>query len=317
MQAGFYNCVMFKIDQPPLAAGSPLSAARNEMWLPRAGLAAGVRAVVARDSRGITLPAAQRYNYFPASPLCSISWFLHGDCYFVHASLPPAPDSPRERLPDFCIGGPFTRPSCSWAAGEVHGLMLLLPPDAFSVLTGLAAGDVLNRFADGGRVLDEGWQQLNRAVRAAADDDSRIALIEAFLTPRWAQLRPPQSLVSRLNSDWVQHLALRAANSGLGRSVRQVERRIKTWTGQSLRELNGLGRAEQAFLAGVAAERDGIVNWSELADLTGYADQSHLCRQTRRVTGFTPAELRRGLAEDEGFWAYRLWGLSELHLRAD
>ena len=76
MQPGFYNPVMFKIDQPPLPAGSPLSAARNEMWLPRAGLAAAVRAVVARDSRGIALPAAQRYTYFPASPLCSITWFL-------------------------------------------------------------------------------------------------------------------------------------------------------------------------------------------------------------------------------------------------
>jgi AraC-like DNA-binding protein len=308
---------MFKIDQPPLPAGSPLSTARNEMWLPRAGLAAAVRAVVARDSRGITLPAAQRYTYFPASPLCSITWFLHGDCHFVHASLPPAAESRRERLPDFCIGGPFTRPSCCWSSGEVHGLMLLLPPDALLTLTGLQAGDLLNRFADGRRVLDDDWQQLNRAVVATADDDARIALIEAFLTPRWAQLRPPQSLVSRLNSDWVQHLALRAANSGLGRSVRQVERRIKTWTGQSLRELNGMGRAERAFLEGVAAERDGIVNWGELADLTGYADQSHLCRQTRRVTGFTPAELRRRLAEDEGFWVYRLWGLSELHLRAD
>ena len=81
--------------------------------------------------------------------------------------------------------------------------------------------------------------------------------------------------------------------------------------------LNGMGRAERAFLEGVAAERDGIVNWGELADLTGFSDQSHLCRQTRRVTGFTPAELRRRLAEDEGFWIYRLWGLSELHLRAD
>lgn len=308
---------MFKIDQPPHPVGSPLSAARNAMWLPRAGLAAAVRAVVLRDSRGLTLPDAQRYTYFPASPLCTITWFLHGDCHLVHASLPPPPDSRRERLPDFCVGGPFNHPCCSWVSGEVHALMLLLPPDALLALTGLQAGGLLNRFADGSRVLDDGWQQLSRAVAAAADDEARIALIEAFLTPLWAQVRPPQSLVSRLNSDWLQHLALRAANSGLGRSVRQVERRIKSWTGQSLRELNGMGRAERAFLEGVAAERDGLINWGELADLTGYADQSHLCRQTRRVTGFTPAELRRRLAEDEGFWVYRLWGLSELHLRAD
>ena len=47
--------------------------------------------------------------------------------------------------------------------------------------------------------------------------------------------------------------------------------------------------------------------WPALAQDAGYADQAHLCRETRRVTGFTPEELRRRIDTDEAFWAYRVW----------
>jgi AraC-like DNA-binding protein len=44
-----------------------------------------------------------------------------------------------------------------------------------------------------------------------------------------------------------------------------------------------------------------------LAADTDYADQSHLCRETRRMTGFSPDDLRRRIGSEEAFWAYRLW----------
>ena len=69
-----------------------------------------------------------------------------------------------------------------------------------------------------------------------------------------------------------------------------------------------------AFFDAVVAGRSGEVNWSDVASSSGYADQSHLCRQSRRVTGFPPAELRRRIFADESFWAYRLWGFSESQL---
>jgi len=129
--------------------------------------------------------------------------------------------------------------------------------------------------------------------------------------PRWRAARPQATFTGRLLNDWSHSLALRAATVGLGRSRRQFERRIKQWTGQTLRELRGRERSEQAFFDVVTALKDGDVNWSEVASNNGYADQSHLCRQTRRVTGFAPEELRRRIATEEGFWAYRLWGHSE------
>lgn len=62
------------------------------------------------------------------------------------------------------------------------------------------------------------------------------------------------------------------------------------------------------------AGKSSAVDWSEIANNTGYADQSHLCRQTLRITGFPPEELRRRIFHDESFWVYRLWGFSESHL---
>jgi AraC-like DNA-binding protein len=51
----------------------------------------------------------------------------------------------------------------------------------------------------------------------------------------------------------------------------------------------------------------GEVVWSALAQDAGYTDQAHLCRETRRVTGFSPEELRRRIDEEEAFWPYRIW----------
>ena len=46
---------------------------------------------------------------------------------------------------------------------------------------------------------------------------------------------------------------------------------------------------------------------TDVAQASGYADQSHLCRETRRITGFTPDDLYRRIAEEESFWSYRVW----------
>jgi AraC-like DNA-binding protein len=71
-----------------------------------------------------------------------------------------------------------------------------------------------------------------------------------------------------------------------------------------MRELRSLARAERTFFEVKPIEEP---RWAELAADAGYADQSHLCRESRRVTGFSPAELHRRILQEEGFWAYRLW----------
>jgi AraC-like DNA-binding protein len=187
-------------------------------------------------------------------------------------------------------------------------MMWMLMPDAVHQLTGIDITPTVNRFVDVRDCFPAHWVDLCHAVMTAPTDDQRVALMENFLEPLWQAARPKRPLNAHRYQDWAQALAMRAATSGAGRSLRQVERRIKQWTGQPLRELRGVGRSERAFFEGLAfAEQGERPNWAAVADSSGYADQSHLCRETRRITGFTPEELYRRIANEEGFWVYRLW----------
>jgi len=286
--------------QPQLAQRNRAPA---QLWLPRWQLSRCVRAVVSRSTLGLGRhwPPEWHHNHFPASPLCTISWFFDGHSDLLEPGQPPL------RLPQVSFAGPFTRPTHSRNSPEGHGMMLMLMPDAVQALTGIDPARYLNRFVPLAEALDADWQALAVAVLTAPDDEARVALIEEFLAPRWQALRPSAEHPHLLRlQDWLQGLALHAAASGVGRSLRQFERRIKGWTGLPMRELRGFGRAEQAFFRALA-EGDGPVRWAEVAADTGYADQSHLCRETRRVTGFAPQTLRELIADDERFWIYRIW----------
>lgn len=287
-----------------------LSAAVNRLWTPRLSLSSCVRGAMSRSTLGVELTDAQRWNFFPASPVCGISWWFAGRVELCAEAPPQHVDGPRRALaPDAIVfGGPHQRPTASWCPGPVHGMMLLLVPDALHLLTGLDPNAWLDRVVDAREVLPPDWIAMCEAARRCGEPGTAMAVVEEFLDRRWQAARPELALGAQRYQDWAQGLAMRAAQSAPGRSLRQVERRIKQWAGQPMRELVGIGRAEKAFFEVLAAEqRQDQVRWADIAVDTGYADQSHLCRVTRRITGFAPEELRRRIAEDEAFWAYRIW----------
>lgn len=286
-----------------------LSAAVNRLWTPRLSLTACVRGAISRDTRGVALTDAERHNFYPASPLCAIGWLFEGETVVFDAPPPGHAGSAghvQRQTP--CFIGPFTRPGVTFNPGPAHGLLLLMMPDAVHLLTGLDPNAWLDRFADVHEVLPPDWVAMCEAAQDCGDPAAAMALIEDFLDPRWQAARPASAPGAQRYQDWAQGLAMRAAQSAPGRSLRQVERRIKQWAGQPMRELVGIGRAEKAFFEVLAAEqRQDPVRWADIAADGGYADQSHLCRVTRRITGFAPEELRRRIAEDDAFWAYRIW----------
>jgi AraC-like DNA-binding protein len=169
---------------------------------------------------------------------------------------------------------------------------------------------------DARAVLPADWTAWLPSVMALPDSGAQLAAIEAFLRPRWQGEWAKRPAGQRFG-EWAQALAVRAATSATGRSVRQTERRIKAWAGLPMRQIRAVSRAERAFMA--AAPMDTVtgstsagaepagVNWADIAAQTDYADQSHLCRDSRRITGFSPEQLlQRGISE-EAFWPYRLW----------
>jgi len=274
------------------------------LWLPPLSLAGCVRAGFLRDTRGLGLQAHELDTYYPASPLVCLTWTFEGSAEWLSSPgfMPPTPGFAVWPL---TLSGPVSGPThLRIAPAGVHGLQLLLLPDAFRALTGLDAGALVNGCVDAATRLPPDWLAWAGSLHAAGDDQARLAAVEAFLAPRWQPLAAQASQGQRY-AQWLEALAVRAAGSATGRSLRQFERRIKAWAGLPMRELRAVSRGEQAFLAAVAGAEPP--SWAQLAVEADYADQSHLCRETRRLTGFSPEELRQRMRSELAFWPYRLW----------
>ena len=290
---------------------APLSSAISRVWLPQLSLTGCLRGMMTRDTRHANLTPSQNFNYFPATPLCSISWWMHGRGERVLGPFPEraaALDDARAPITSrIALGGPFNLPLASWNPGPMQGVVLMFMPDALQLMTGFDPATHMNRFSDIRESLPPDWCEICEAVLADPDDTTRMRRIEAFLEPRWSAVRPRQPMAGHRYRDWAHGLALRAAQSPAGTSLRQLERRIKLWAGQPMRELQGLSKIERAFFEAAAAEEAGRLDLATLAADSGYADQSHLTRVTRRMTGFSPAELHRRIRTEEPFWPYRVW----------
>lgn len=190
--------------------------------------------------------------------------------------------------------------------GKVDLFMLVLAPEAVHLLTGLD----ISRHADCstafGDVFDEDWQAMARAVLDARGHATRITLIEEFIEPRWKAARENSGLKANWLHDYLQGAAVRLVTSEWTRSLRQLERRMKIWSGFSLQRLLGLRRDEHRFLSAREMLKSGS-SMAETAINTGYADQAHFCRETRRATGLSPKELTRRVVEEESYWMFRIW----------
>lgn len=265
---------------------------------PPASLASCVRAFVVRDTTGIPLlPPEQRLNHFPATVMCSLSWVLEGSTLLEDG----------QPMPRAAVGGPRSGPRTSSNPGPVRVFIALFFPQALHALTQLHMSRHVDRFVPIADVLDGQWQAMSDAMLQAPDDEARAALLAQFLEPRWKAARAAGVVPGNVMGDWINSLTAQVAASGWGRSARNVERRIKVWVGQPLRRMRRFSRAERQFRQ-VRPELDaGTVSWADAAAQAGYADQAHLSRETRAVTGLSPTELARRIRDDESWWVYRIW----------
>lgn len=276
----------------------------THLRLPKLELARCVRAYISRNTQGVALAPSEMFNHYPASPLCSLMWVMSGEGVLVSkGGVPVQQNVPWQLL----LSGPHTVPSVTRNAGEVNGFMALFMPDALQAMTGLDITQLVNTAVHLPDVLDAAWQRMAREVLAASDDLRRIDLLEAFLLPRWQACRASGLATTARYQDWMSALAVQAALSGVGKSTRQLERRVKLLAGQSLQKLRGIARAETSFFEMRDASEREMLSWAELAFNAGFSDQAHMCREVKRITGFSPEEVRRAIAVEESFWMYRLW----------
>ncbi|WP_426195374.1 helix-turn-helix domain-containing protein [Massilia sp. DWR3-1-1] len=299
------SCCPLPLARAPRASGSD-APAHASLRLPPAGLQGALVALLTRDTRALTLTAPQRLSHFPASPLVTISWFHQLDSGLVG----PAPGQWQAFGAAVVVSGTQSKPVTTWTPTSGKGTMACFNADAAQALFGLDLAAIQDRFVPASEAIDASFAPLWEAL-LACEDDAVLALLAAHLAPRWNALqgrRPDQLSLRQLGRNWVERLAWQAQDWGRVHSRRQVERRIKTFSGRSLRHWQSLVRTEGLFFAARDRFEAGQpFDWATLAHEEGFADQAHMSRMTRRITGFAPGEFAQRFSDDESFWVYRLW----------
>ncbi len=270
-----------------------------------AALQGALVALIKRDTRALALNWAQRLTHFPASPLVTISWVSGTDVGLVDADRRWRPFSAQ-----MVVAGTQSHPLVSWAAHTGHGHIACFTADAAQALFGLDLARIQDRFVPVAQAIDPCWSPLWDSL-LASPDHAIAAVLERHLAPRWQALQGRASAgpsLRQLGNHWVERLAWQAQQWRQGHSARQVERRVKAFSGRSLREWQSLVRTEDLFFAARDRYDSGQpLAWADLAHEQGFADQAHMNRVAKRITGFAPGEFASRFMHDESFWMYRLW----------
>lgn len=287
----------------------PDGSAHEWLSLPPPALQGAFAAVIWRDTRGLACDAGQLMSHFPASPLLTLSWFPVGEAGLLQAT----PEGTRWRPfgASVVIGGSQSQPSVGWSPGTGHGGALCFTPEVARKLFGIDPATVQDRHLPAHEVLPPHHRALCTALLGVDGLDALNAVLNEHLAPPWQALQGRQgsgASLRQIGRHWVDRLAWQALEWQRSRSPRQVERRIKAFSGRSLRDWQALVRTEGVFFAARDRHEAGEpFNWADLAAAEGFSDQAHLVRASRRITGFSPVEFAERFEHDESFWLYRLW----------
>ncbi len=273
------------------------------------GLQGAIAVILSRDARECQLSDEQRLTHFPASPVMSLSWFSSQSVGTVET------EGGGWRWRPFgtslVITGSRSTPTVTWSPTNGYGGMICFTPDVARTLFELDPAAVHDRFVPARDALGAHWRSFLDALESATDDTAVLAEIAEHVGARWRTIEgrtSAQPTLRELGRHWVQRLALQSRDWQRGLSARQAERRIKAFSGRSLRDWQSLVRTDGVFFAARDRFEAGLrLDWAEIAQDEGFADQAHLSRAVRRITGFPPSEFAQRFVEDESFWVYRLW----------
>lgn len=281
-----------------------MSAPRSQLLLPSPALGACIFAAIERDTRGSALPDSDRFNYYPATPMVLISWVFEGTLHMVEGGSQDSNPALGPALPPLILSGPQSRPAASWSAGPVHALSVAFYPEAIRRLLDKPIEAFVDRILPLEEVATDAVLAACNTLFTHRHSADLLPRLEQLLLPLW---RGPRAVSGApLMGDWIRSLLVRTAFSKPGNSVRQLQRRIKSQTGQNHRHLQLFSRVEDAMVRSGSHRRSNSLDLAGLASDAGFADQSHMGREVRRVTGLSPARLDEQIAHSEAFWFYRL-----------
>lgn len=259
---------------------------------------------VERDTRGCSLTDAERFNYYPATPFATLSWIFEGTLHLVEERIPSATPTLGPALPRLLFSGPQRLPTASWSPGPVHAMSIAFYPEVLERLLGISVKPFFDQNLPLETVASTEVINSCETLFASPRDAVLFHCFEEQFMPLWQGPTLPSP--APILGDWVRSLTTRAAHSAAGKGIRQFQRHIKRWGGQSHRNLQLFTRVEDAFVRRIEQHGESGLDLAALASEAGFSDQSHMGRDIRRITGLSPARFEKLLAYDEAFWFYRL-----------
>ena len=260
---------------------------------------------------------------------------------FFYAEYPPSPDlrptvactwvartgegnAPSPIVPDACsdvvivgdaaphVAGPATTTQHVLVPAGTMVVGIRFRPGATRAAFGCDANELRDADPDLAAVCSSAARTLADSLSAAYDAADPASALRAALEA-WARAR----LIPRIDRDAsalraarrlvVDRAAtVRAVARDFGWSERRLHREITATCGygpKTLQRIVRLQRALRASRAGVATRPPNLApTLSRLALDAGYADQAHMIREFRDLTGFTPRQLLGRSGADVGRW---------------
>jgi AraC-like DNA-binding protein len=270
------------------------------MWPASARWREHVLMYAMRDTRGCALNATDSINHFPATPYICLTWMLDGELHLQRQGDKECD----QRLPKICLIGCQSRHGVTMNVGDRNSFMAVFFSDAFHALFDLDLSALQDSFVDARLSLNDEGKQLIEAVAKAEQHEQRVQLIEQFLAQHAAALAlSPWPRLRRISSN----LSLRIASALLGVGERQAQRRARREACMSLLSLSRLWRAKRSHSAVQLKLAQGeALNWAQHANDQAYADQSHMVKECKELTGKSPQQLVDTVKKNENYWMYRL-----------
>ena len=239
----------------------------------------------------------KRYLTFPPAP--PLRPFV--ECLWVHSVPGPDPREDRRILPDgridlvwipelgTVVAGPQSRHTSRPAPAPLLAVGARFRPGAAPELLRAPASQLLDEHIPLDAV-DPALASRLDAVLAGAPDP--LAALEEELSRALDGVREPDPAVQEAT-----HLLARGAASvadvaeRVYLSERQLQRRFAERVGYGPKTFQRIARFQRA----AAQLRGGGAEPARAALAAGYADQAHLTRESRRLSGLTPRQLVRWL----------------------
>ncbi|WP_395777119.1 helix-turn-helix domain-containing protein [Aquidulcibacter sp.] len=171
--------------------------------------------------------------------------------------------------------------------GEIETFTIRFQPTGLARLFGVQMTETVDEGLSLADELKRQTAQLEADLAQSVTFEQRVALAQAWIAGWLDHARPFDEIdhIARLVAKTGGRVSVRQLADRAGLSARQLQRRFLSDVGVTPKLYGRLTRFEAAL---AAQRKNPSQAWAQIAAEAGYADEAHLSREARALSGMTP-----------------------------